>query len=310
VDHVKPGRAVSFYANGEKIAGLLWEPDDLQPGERLPAIVIARGFGAVKEFVNPGFAPVLNDAGYIVLGFDYRGVGESGGVPGRLVPADSVEDVRACISYLQTLPEVDSDKIGLLGDSMGASHVVSAAATDERAKCVISYGGPGDGDRWFRSLMGYERYLKWKERIAEERLTRVVTGRSAYVPTFDFLAFSEQERAEWTELKKEFPTALPDITIETIEQYLEYKPEAVVAQISPRPVFFVTTATSVIVPPDECQSLYDKAREPKRIWIIPPADASFRYATHMKGHGYSPQVAEAFLGWFREWIPAETRARR
>jgi fermentation-respiration switch protein FrsA (DUF1100 family) len=308
-EHIKPGRKVSFYAEGDRVAGLLWEPEDLQPGERLPAIVIARGFGSVKEFVNPGFAPVLNDAGYIVLGFDYRGVGESGGVPGRLVPADSVADVRACISYLQTLPEVDADKIGLLGDSMGASHVVYAAALDERAKCVISYGGPGDGDRWFRSLMGYERYLKWKDRIAEERLSRVTTGRSTYVPTFDFLAFSEQERAEWTELKKEFPTALPDITIETIEQYLEYRPEAVVAQISPRPVFFVTTATSVIVPPDECQSLYNKAGDPKKIWIIPPADASFRYATHMKGHGYSPHVAQAFLDWFREWIPSGRPAR-
>ena len=57
--HSKPGEKVWFYSGTTKIAGLLWIPEDLREGERLPAIVIARGFGSVKEFVNPGFAPVL-----------------------------------------------------------------------------------------------------------------------------------------------------------------------------------------------------------------------------------------------------------
>jgi fermentation-respiration switch protein FrsA (DUF1100 family) len=299
----RPGEKVWFYAGTARIAGLLWIPEGMKDGERLPAIVIARGFGSVKEFINPGFAPVLNDAGYIVLGFDYRGVNESEGMPGRLIPTEHAEDIRAGISFLQTLSQVDPEKIGLLGDSMGGAHVLYAAAFDPRAKCVISYGGPGDGDRWFRSLMGYERYLKWKEMIAEERRMRVLTGENTYVSAFDFLAFGEKERAEWEELQGEFPTTHPPITIETAEKYLEYKPEAVVAQISPRPVFFVTAATSIIVPPDESQHLYDAAREPKKLWVIPPSGASFRYATHLKGHGYSEHVAKAFLDWFNEWIP-------
>ena len=160
-----------------------------------------------------------------------------------------------------------------------------AAAHDPRARCVISYGGPGNMDRWYRGLVGYERYLGWKERVAEERARRVVTGESTYVSAFDFLAFSERERAEWEELQKEFPTTHPDITIETVEKYLEYRPEDVVDRIAPRAVFFVTAETSVIVPPDESVSLYERAREPKKLWIIPKSGASFRYATHLKGHG-------------------------
>lgn len=70
-------------------------------------------------------------------------------------------------------------------------------------------------------------------------------------------------------------------------------------------MFFVTAETSVIVPPDESVSLYERAREPKKLWIIPRSDASFRYATHLKGHGYSDVVADAFLDWFRQWIPVE-----
>ncbi|MSP55465.1 MAG: alpha/beta hydrolase [Myxococcales bacterium] len=306
--HSKPGEKVWFYAGTDRIAGLLWIPEGMKDGERLPAIVIARGFGSVKEFINPGFAPVLNDAGYIVLGFDYRGVNESEGMPGRLIPTEHAEDIRAGISFLQTLSQVDPEKIGLLGDSMGASHVIYAAAHDPRAKCVISYGGPGDGDRWFRSLVGYERYLGWKARIEAERLQRVITGKSTYVSAFDFLSFSQREREEWEGMRKSFPATLPDITLETVEAYLEYKPEQFVAQISPRAVMLVTVATSVVVPPDEAVSLYEKALEPKKLWIIPPASASFRYATHMEGHGYSGYLADAFIDWFKQWIPPERGA--
>jgi uncharacterized protein len=300
-----PGRKVTFYSGGERVAALLWLPDGIGPDEKRPAIISARGFGSVKEFVNPGFAARLNREGYIALGFDYRGLGESGGVPGRLIPADHVEDIRSAMTFLQTVPEVDPNKIGLLGDSMGGAHVLMAAALDKRAKCVVSYGGPGDMDRWYRGLVGYERYLGWKARIEEERRQRVLTGESTYVSTYDFLAFGAKERAEWDELQKQFPASHPDITIETAEKYLEYKPEQLVAQIAPRPVFFVTAETSVIVPPDESVSLHEKARDPKKLWIIPPSDASFRYATHMKGHGYSDAVATAFIDWFKEWIPVD-----
>lgn len=302
--HSKPGEKVWFWSGTIKIAGLLWVPEDIREGERLPAIVIARGFGSVKEFVNPGFAPVLNNAGFVVLGFDYPGLGESGGLPGRLIPTEHADAIRAGITFLQAQPSVDPDRIGLLGDSMGGAHVLWAAAHDPRARAVISYGGPGDGDRWFRGLMGYERYLRWKETIATERTRRTLTGENTKVSAYDFLAFGEKERAEWDEFEKEFPTSHPPITIETAEKYLEYKPEAVVANISPRPVFFVTAATSIIVPPDESEHLYAAAREPKRLWIIPPSGASMRYATHLKGHGYSEHVARAFIDFFQEWIPS------
>lgn len=301
---------VSFYSGGARIAALLWVPEAVKAGDRRPAVISARGFGSLKEFVNPGFAERLNEAGYIALGFDYRGIGESEGVPGRLIPTEHAEDIRGAITFLQSREEVDPNKIGLLGDSMGGSHVIYAAAHDPRAACVISYGGPGDMDRWYRGLVGYERYLAWKTRIAEERTRRVTSGESTYVSTYDFLAFGAKERAEWDELEKEFPGSHPDITIETAEKYLEYRPEQVVDQISPRPIFFVTAQTSIIVPPDESISLYEKARQPKQLWLIPPSGAAHRYATHLKGHGYSDAVVTAFLDWFREWIPVEGPPRR
>jgi len=161
-------------------------------------------------------------------------------------------------------------------------------------------------ERWYRGLVGYERYLEWKRRVEEDRSRRISTGQSAYVSAFDFLAFSQRERQEWEEVQKEFPGVHPDITIETVEKYLEYKPEDVVDKISPRPIFFVTAETSVIVPPDESTFLYERAKEPKKLWIMPSHTASFRYATHLKGHGYSEPAARAFIDWYKQWIPVES----
>jgi uncharacterized protein len=296
-------KKIWFYSDHTRIAGLLWIPKSIEPGKKLPAVVLARGFGSLKEFVNPGFATRLNKEGYIALAFDYRGLGESEGIPGNLLPLDHCEDIRSAITFLESVSEVDTEKIGLIGDSMGASHVIYAAAFDKRAKCVISYGGPGNMDRWFRGLIGYERYLEWKSKIEENRRQRVLTGKSQYVPTFDFLAFSKRERREWDEMKKEFPGIMPDISVDTVEHYLEYEPELVVDRISPRPLFLVTAETSVIVPPDESDYLFQKAKEPKKLWIIPHSTADFRYATHSKGHGYSEPIAKEFIDWLNKWIP-------
>jgi dienelactone hydrolase len=179
-DYLGNARKVSFYSDHSKLAGLLWIPKKkVESGQKkLPAVVLARGFGSLKEFVNPGFASRLNSEDYIALAFDYRGLGESEGMPGNLLPLDHAEDIRSAVTFLESIPEVDLEKIGLIGDSMGASHVIWAAAHDKRAKCVISYGGPGNMDRWFRSLIGYERYLEWQKIIKENRLQRVLSGKS------------------------------------------------------------------------------------------------------------------------------------
>ena len=298
-----PGKAVTIYSEGVPLSCILWLPKNVKKSQKNPAIVVARGFASIKEFVTPGFAKRLNEEGYIVMGFDYRGIGKSGGVPGRHLPLECCEDIRACMTYLEKREDVDPQKIGLLGDSMGGSHVIQAAGVDSRAKATISYGGPGDMVRWFRGLVGYQRFIEWKKRIEEDRRQRVTTGKSEYVSSFDFLAFSEREKAEWDEIKKTYPQQMPPITIETVEKYLEYFPEHVVDKIAPRALFLVTTETGIVVPPDETLFLYEKAKDPKKLWVIPPSTAEFRYATHMHGEGYTEPLAKAFIDFYKEYIP-------
>ena len=67
--------------------GWLYLPDDLKPGERAPAIVMANAVSAIKEITLPGYAERFSAAGFVVLAFDYRHFGASGGQPrNHIVP--------------------------------------------------------------------------------------------------------------------------------------------------------------------------------------------------------------------------------
>ena len=77
---------VTFYSEGFKLVGDLYRPDGLAPGERRAGIVLCHGYTGVKDLYLPDNARVLNEAGYVVLAFDYKGWGESEGSRTRLAP--------------------------------------------------------------------------------------------------------------------------------------------------------------------------------------------------------------------------------
>jgi dipeptidyl aminopeptidase/acylaminoacyl peptidase len=128
--------SVRFGSDGATLAGLLSLP------QRLPAagIVLAHGYSNDKREFG-GFdeaASVFAEAGYGVLRFDFRGCGESDGVPGVMrVATEWTADIRAAVSYLLTRPEIDADRVAVVGQSMGGGMAAYAAAMDAR------WRGPG-----------------------------------------------------------------------------------------------------------------------------------------------------------------------
>ena len=85
-------KTVQFYSENIPVAGLMFVPDDLSPGETRPGIVMCHGFTAVKELILPEIARHLVGLGYVVLTFDYRFLGASGGEPRRQIsPLQQIE---------------------------------------------------------------------------------------------------------------------------------------------------------------------------------------------------------------------------
>src|SRR2546426_12392206 len=102
-------RHVNFYSDGLKLDGVLYVPDGLTPGQRVPGIVICHGFTQHKEIFGLSYANSLHKYGFACLSFDYRGFGSSEGERGRLIPWNEVRDARNALSFMEAQPEVDSD---------------------------------------------------------------------------------------------------------------------------------------------------------------------------------------------------------
>lgn len=179
---------IIFYSDGIPLVGAIWIPDDYRPGEKWPGVVSVHGItcdyriGGKQSGHQAGQSRHLNKAGYIVLSFNFRGFGESGGERKKITMMEEVTDVRNAITYLQTRQEIDPERIALTGWSLGGAVVTYTAAVDTRAKATVSHWGIGNGYRWLKSSWRLPEWRALLRKLDEDRKQRVLTGESKRVP--------------------------------------------------------------------------------------------------------------------------------
>jgi len=257
---------LSFYSAGLKLAATLCIPES-GPAKKLPTIVLCHGLRCNRKIVLPAFAKAFAAEGFASLALDYRGFGESEGKKWRLIARERVEDIVAATTFASLLPEVDPTRIALFGISYGASNAISAAAIDPRPRAVVAQGGFGDGDRWLRVGRPLWEYWEFRKRIEADRARRVTTGESEYVDAFDIIRPTPAEEAYRTGAATKALTV--ELPLEAADDLLTYKPELEIHRIAPRPVFVIGAELDYIVDVEESYRLYEKAREPKRLHILP-----------------------------------------
>src|SRR5438094_7978861 len=128
---------ISYDSDGLKLSGILSTPDNSR-GRNFAGVVLVPGFMSTADAFFPGFADEFTAAGFVSLTMDFRGFGESEGVRGEVIPYLQIYDASNAISCLQSRPEVNPDKIALLGVSLGGGEVAHIAARDGRVECVDS----------------------------------------------------------------------------------------------------------------------------------------------------------------------------
>ena len=132
-------KKVSFTSEGEKLVGNLFYPENFDPSKTYPAIVVSGSWTTVKEQMAGLYADKLSKEGFITLAFDFRNFGESGGEPRFYEsPALKKVDIKNAVTYLQSIPEVDNEKIGAFGVCAGAMYTLMAASKDDRIKSVVT----------------------------------------------------------------------------------------------------------------------------------------------------------------------------
>ena len=106
---------------------------------KLPAIAVSGPFGAVKEQSSGLYAQQLAERGFLTIAFDPSFTGESGGQPRRVASPDiNTEDFSAAVDFLSIQPNVDSERIGILGVCGWGGIAIQSAINDPRIKATVA----------------------------------------------------------------------------------------------------------------------------------------------------------------------------
>ena len=145
-------QGVSVPSAGFSLAGTLSQPSGkatMDAKGRYPAIVLIGGSGPMdRDETVAGisiFAQIANalaDAGYYVLRYDKRGVGQSGGRSENATLQDYADDVNATVKFLRDRKDIDPKQIVLAGHSEGAWSGLIAASRDEDVAALVTMAGP------------------------------------------------------------------------------------------------------------------------------------------------------------------------
>ena len=259
---------VTFKSDGLDLAGILHIPDGMKPKEKRPAIMVLHGFGTNKDGATPVEATkILEGMGYIVLRFDMRGCGESGGEPAYILCQDQVRDTQAAATYLQSLKQVDPQRIGVLGHSFGAAVAVYAGGVDKRLGAVIAVGGWGDGVAKFREQ--HKSAAQWKKfimKLEQGRRHRAKTGKPLMMPRFDIVPIPVHLR------KNLVGNAIMEFPAETAMSMMDFRANDVVGDISPRPLLLLHPANDTVTPTSQAVGLFMRAKQPADMHLVSGVD--------------------------------------
>ena len=122
---------------GITLAADLYEPKNYSG--KLAAIAVAGAFGAVKEQISGLYAQQMAERGFLAIAFDPSFTGESGGTPRFIASPDiNTEDFCAAVDFLSVQPNVDAERIGIIGICGWAGMALNAAAIDTRIKATVT----------------------------------------------------------------------------------------------------------------------------------------------------------------------------
>jgi cephalosporin-C deacetylase-like acetyl esterase len=255
---------VTFMSDGLKISGVLCLPDNVPKGKKLPCIMVLHGFGSNKTSDNVKIpCKMLNEWGYAALGFDMRGCGESEGTRANLICMEQVADTRNAVTYLQSRPEIDGSKIGVLGSSFGAAVAVYAAGVDERIGACISSGGWGNGKIKFEGQHpGAEAWAKFTKMLADGKEYRAKHGKSMMVNRYDIVPIPGNLRHNLAEKSHD------DFTAETAQSMYDFTADDVVGKIAPRPLLLLHSSVDTVTPTEQSLRMFNLAAQPKDLHLF------------------------------------------
>ena len=164
-----PGdEAVNIPAAGFNLGATLTRP--ASAADRLPAVILLSGAAADERDGVVAGVPILGqiagalaDAGFLAVRYDKRGNGQSGGRAESATLRDHADDARAVVRWLADRPDIDRDRIAVLGHNEGAWAALLLGSRERRIAAVVTIASP--------ATTGAERVLEQQRHMLDRMNT-------------------------------------------------------------------------------------------------------------------------------------------
>jgi pimeloyl-ACP methyl ester carboxylesterase len=296
-------------ANGFVLAGTLSKPA-AAAAPRLPAVLLVGGNGQTDRdevtFGIPIFgqlADAFADAGFVVLRYDKRGAGQSGGRVEAATLEDFAGDVRAAVRFLGNRRDVDPRRIAVVGHGEGGSVAMLAATKETRISALVLIATLG--------TTGADLNLNQVARAVER------SGRSEADKQATIELQKSIQRAVLTGVGWDERLAVYRRQADTpwFQSFLAFDPARVMRDIR-QPVLIVHGELDTQVPPAHADLLQTMAnqrrnRPPAPIvklaalnhLLVPAKTGEVDEYVTLTDKRVSPEVPKAIVGWLQS-IPA------
>ena len=277
VDH----RKISFTNRyGVTLAADLYLPKN-RTDEPLPAIVVSGPFGAVKEQSSGLYAQTMAERGFVTLAFDPSYTGESGGQPRNVASPDiATEDFSAAVDAIGLLPEVDRERIGIIGICGWGGMALNAVAVDKRVKAVVAstmYDMSRVMSRGYNDSTTLEQRTQTLEQLNRQRWEDAEKGAPAYQPPYNEIKGGEAQFLvdyhDYYMTPRGYHARSVNSgnawTMTTPLSFMNMPLLTYIQEISPRPILLIhgENAHSRYF----SEAAYEAAAEPKELLIVPGA---------------------------------------
>lgn len=297
---------VTIPANGFSIAGTVTNPPAM--GKlKLPTVVLVAGSGSVDRDSMVAGIPIfsqlagaLSKEGFLVLRYDKRGVGQSGGRTESATQRDYADDLISVIKWLERRDDVDDRRIAVVGHSEGGSIALQAAAREKKIASLVLIATSGTS--------GAELILEQQRR------------------ELDRLKLPDAEKTEKIELQKRIQTAVmegtgwdalpPDVRKQAdtpwFRSLLLFNPADVMPRVK-QPIMIIQGALDSQVPPHHADKLAELARARKKDagptevisvpgvnhLLVPAVTGDVQEYPTLADKSVSPEIGSAIVRWLK-----------
>ena len=311
---------VHLPGNGFNLAGTLSKPAGNPDAKgRYPAVIMVAGSGVTDRDETVAGIPIfgsiagqLADAGHLVVRYDKRGVGQSGGRQESATLADYADDVLAVFKFLSKRKDVDDRRIALVGHSEGTWVALTAASREKQIAALVLANAPsGPGSEL---VLEQQQTLLAKSSLSdEEKQARVALQRRVQAAVLG--------QGDWTDVPED---ARRQADTPWFRSFLMFEPASVMRRVR-QPILIVQGELDKQVLPHHADKLADLARARKKApagavtvvklpginhLLVPAQTGDVGEYASLSDRQVSPEVASAVVAFLKErWHPDESRRR-